>query len=230
MSASEAANSVSALVRDSAPKVREASIRLLSAAQASAPTETVLNDLRSGPPSLRVAAAELLTFAVSGEVDTILEQIIRDKGTDRDALIASLRAAGRRRSSVCLPAIAACLSGPDVAVVCEAILALTALRTPDSVMLLESSAFHVSIDVRERTVYALAELGGPKAISVLTGCLSDPRDEIRVRAIFGLGRLEAVEAWPRVKLLTPSSPQLRKAIRYYTEQVRTKRPNRSGRA
>jgi HEAT repeat protein len=228
MSASEAAEAVAPLVRDEAPKVREASIRLLSAAHAKPPTETVLNDLRSGPPSLRVAAAELLTYAASPDVDMVLEQIISDEGTDRDTLMASLRVAGRRRSSLCLPSIAACLSAPDVGVVCEAILALTSMGTPDSVALLESSAFHVSVDVRERTVYALAELGGAKAVSILTGCLSDPRDEIRVRAIFALGRLQAAEAWARVNAVSPSTPQLREAIAYYTEQVRDKPSGSSG--
>jgi HEAT repeat protein len=228
MSASEAAEAVAPLVRDAAPKVREATIRLLSNAQSRAPIEAVLNDLRVGPPSLRVAAAEFLAYASGEDIDVVLEQVIRDQRTDRDTLIASLKAAGQRRSTICLLPIGACLSSPDVAIVCEAILALTLIGTPDSVMLLESSAFHVSIDVRERTVYALGELGGTKAILILTGCLSDPRDEIRARAIFALGRLQASEAWPRVNLVSASTPQLREAIQYYKEQVRAKHTGRSG--
>jgi HEAT repeat protein len=228
MPAPEAADAVSSLIQDPAPKVREAAIRILSNAQTKAPIETVLNDLRSGPPSLRIAAAEFLTYASSDDVDVVLENVIADRQTDRDTLIACLKSAGLRRSAICLPTIGACLSSQDVAVVSEAIIALTLIGTPDSVDLLESSAFHKSIDVRERVVYALAELGGTRAISTLMGCLSDPREEIRVRAIFALGRLQASEAWPRVNLLNESTPQLRDAIQYYKTQVGSKRISHSG--
>ncbi|WP_162605089.1 HEAT repeat domain-containing protein [Geomonas oryzae] len=220
----EAATVVVDAIRDPSPKVREAAMRLMAAAKSLPEHATAISDLRCGPPSLRVAAAEALLYALNDDVNAALDEVLCSPEVDRDTLLASLRTAGARRAEMCLPSIAALLRSNDVAIVCEAIIALTAIGGREVISHFEACAFHVSVDVRERVVYALAELGGKEGVAILITCLSDPRDEIRVRAIYALGRLGAAEAAPRVHMVSQSTSQAREAVEYFFAQLRARSP------
>jgi HEAT repeat protein len=217
--AADAAEAVASCSLDPSPKVREAVLRLAAAAQSSSDIAAALQDLRVGPTGLRVAAAEALAYIVNDDVDIALDQVLHSSETEREALLATLQTVGRRKSALCVPSVVSLLSSADVGIVCEGIIALTAIGGPAIVPQIAACAFHVSVDVRERVVYALGELGGKESVAVLTACLSDPREEIRVRAIYALGRLGATEAAQRVKLVSLSGPQSRAAIDYFFEQI-----------
>lgn len=219
----DAAMIVKPLVRDQSPKVREAALRIIALAEETAPLDALISDFLTGASSLRIAAAELLALVGGEDVDAALKDLLEDRTTDRDTLLAAIRLAARRRSSVCVPSLLRLIAADDVEIVCETIVSLGNINPADLAAVLQPLSYHPSVDVRERVVYALAETGGDAAVEALVGSLADPSPEIRTRAIYALGRLGARDAMPTIELMFATTKELSDAIAFYRAEMRRRR-------
>jgi len=207
-------------LKDSAPKVREAAMRILSEFHADVEWQSLVGDLRAGPLSTRTAAAELISFSTKKDFTELMVELLSNRSNDREIIMTTLKLAAEHPRPEYVGYLADFISSPDEEIVCAAIYALQTIALPECAPMISSNAFHPSADVRERTVYALGELGGPVAVDALIACVHDPLSTIKSRAIYALGRLNVTKALQAVSLVTITTKELEDAVSYYKKRIK----------
>lgn len=183
--------------------------------------QILLNEIKNNNVSIKIASINLLSEYTFDGFDTLLSDIIENDDAERELKLISLRIAGQRKSKICAQKAIKILEYDDVELVCEAIILIQNSKVESLKSYIERLCFHPSIDIRERAVYALTELGGKECEDVLIDCLYDTVDIIKIKAIYALAKIRSQKAFEKIMLLRyRQDSSMKKAVKYYEYTVR----------
>lgn len=221
----EAVACIKPLLRDESPYVREAASRILSDAGHPVDPFAAVSHLRSGRSGLKSATLKAIGYTVEGDLEDVLIDFLNREGGDRQVIVLALQLLSQLHSVHAASYISKFLYDDDPDVV-EA--AVVCIQNSDGRMYTAALAQlvdHQSVDVRERVVYALADLGGDEAIMALKQAIWDPAGEVVCRAVYGLARLNAYDARELIRLVVSADPDVNRAKEYFERVAEEKRKN-----
>jgi HEAT repeat protein len=178
-------------LKDPSDKVREATVRIGQREGFTLPLAEALIGLRSDKEALLSAFISALEAETSGDVALALADIAIDSSLRRDIRIAALLSLGKQNGEAAMWAISSLLVDPDSEMVAPAIVGAQMIADPRHIDQLSRLSRHPVAAIRERVIYALAEIGGQPAVDVCLALLLDAVAEIRERAVYALLRLGA---------------------------------------
>lgn len=155
----------------------------------------------------RAFAARFLGEIGSAKAVAPLVRVMRNtREEDRDVRMAASRALGRIRDPRALEPLMDALAAPESwlpARVAEVVLQFGDTAFEPLVQLLQR---HDDSSARAWACQILGDLGNPRAVPVLIGCLGDINDQVRARAASALGRLGDRRAVPDLIRMMLSDP------------------------
>ncbi len=205
---------VACALKDDSEKVREAAVRMAQRHGLAIPKEELLSGLRSHQEALLGAFMSALAVDTADDIDLALADIVMDEGLRRDLRVTALLKLGERGGDVAVWTISSMLANPDVEVVANAIVSAQMTADGRHMQVLSKLARHPLAGIRERVVYAAAEIGGEGAVRLCVELLLDPVAEIRERSVYALLRLGALAQLPVIEraLQAETSPAVLSAL------------------
>jgi HEAT repeat protein len=155
--------------------------------------------LRSRNEALLSAYLTALEAETSDDVDLALADLATNTSLRQDIRSMALARLGERGGEVSVWAIATLLAESDPEIMATAIVSAQMTADARHVDQLARLSRHPLAAIRERVVYALAEIGGDRAVEVCLGLVLDPIAEIRERAVYALLRLGAATSLPTME-------------------------------
>jgi HEAT repeat protein len=186
-------------VKDPSEKVREAAIRIGQRFDVKLPLSEILAGLRSHNEALLSAFMTALGAETTDDIDLALADIAVDGARRKDIRVAALARLGERGGEIAVWTVATLLADPDPEILATAIVGAQMIADVRQVGLLQRLSRHPIAAIRERVVYAMAEIGGDAAVETCLDLLFDPVAEIRERAVFALLRLGAATHLPTIE-------------------------------
>lgn len=182
-------------VKDNSEKVREAGIRICQKLGISLPLSEILMGLRSHNEALLSAFVSALGAESTDDIDLALADIAVDAALRKDIRTAALARLGERGGEISVWTVATLLNDTDPEVLALAIASAQMVADTRHLVPLRQLSRHPIGAVRERVVYAMAEIGGEVAVDTCLELLFDPVADIRARAVYALLRLGASTHW-----------------------------------
>lgn len=203
---------------DESAKVREAAYRLMATIDIAVAPDSLIADLRDDDISVAIAAIELSAKAMSADIDAALLELLCNARTPAPVAAAAIAVAGKYLPQEVVEVAYDLIFAEDLDLAMNAILALQRLAPPGAARVLGKLITHANVDVRERVVYALGELGGEEAVAGLRRALFDISAAIVARAIYGLARLNDLGAAELVGAVPARTEEVARAKEYFNRR------------
>jgi HEAT repeat protein len=209
---------ISSLLSDPFSNVREAAMRSIDRIQAVAAKHDLIKQVDNGNEASRLEAIRKLSSVSGEDIDDMFLALLSDPNQEiRRASIQNLAA---RKTFRAAPRLISLLDTEIGHALCDVIVALQSIGSSDAILPISRLIQSPDEDIRERCVYALAELGGEIAVGALVTALNDESRITRVRAVFGLGRLRAKAVRHIIDNIDSSrDDELRYAIEFYLAEI-----------
>lgn len=176
------------LYSDRSAKVRDAMVKCFGLPGDERIAAEYMRDLRDQPASLQMKILEECCRIEGGE--EMLADVLSGYDYSESVVSKALQLSAEIRSEKCARLAETFLRSRNVDMVCDAIVAVqNGLPPQERLPEILALANHPSASVRERVVYALAEIASSEAEEALMTALFDPEQSIRIRALYALGKL-----------------------------------------